>query len=182
MAEYTEHGWAGFTMDGVARRAGFGKSTLYLRWHDKDALLTDAVRLRTRTVFEVDTGSLRGDLEALATTVFHDFADPEGWAGFRMVVDTASSSQPLGNFTREVSGVHREVIEAIFARARERGETTAEVDPSALTDVIYGAALFFTLGRRLDHQEVSRDEISARVGDVVTVILYGIGAQALQDR
>src|SRR5436189_212407 len=30
LEEYTEHGWAGFTMDGVARRAGFGKSTLYL--------------------------------------------------------------------------------------------------------------------------------------------------------
>ena len=50
LEEYTEHGWAGFTMDGVARRAGFGKSTLYLRWADKDALLTDAVRLRTRVI------------------------------------------------------------------------------------------------------------------------------------
>jgi AcrR family transcriptional regulator len=103
LEEYTEHGWAGFTMDGVARRAGFGKSTLYLRWADKDALLTDAVRLRSRTVVEVDTGSLRGDLTALATAVFHEFADSEGWAGFRMVVDSASASQPLGQFTRQLS-------------------------------------------------------------------------------
>src|SRR3954454_7125943 len=95
LEEYTEHGWAGFTMDGVARRAGFGKSTLYLRWPDKDALLTDAVRLRSRVVTEEDTGSLHGDLTALATAIFQEFADAEGWARFRMVIDTASSSQPL---------------------------------------------------------------------------------------
>ena len=43
LEEYGEHGWSGFTMDGVARRANVGKSTVYLRWQDKDTLLTDAV-------------------------------------------------------------------------------------------------------------------------------------------
>ncbi|KQW48566.1 hypothetical protein ASC77_07405 [Nocardioides sp. Root1257] len=175
LEEYTEHGWAGFTMDGVARRAGFGKSTLYLRWPDKDALLTDAVRLRSRTVVEVDTGSLRGDLTGLATGVFHEFADPEGWAGFRMVVDSASASQPLGQFTREISGVHREVIGGIFRRARERGELTASVDPLAITDLIYGAGLFFTLGRRLDHDPITDEMVDARVADVIEVIIGGLG-------
>ncbi|WP_345522085.1 TetR/AcrR family transcriptional regulator [Nocardioides conyzicola] len=174
LEEYTEHGWAGFTMDGVARRASFGKSTLYLRWPDKDALLTDAVRLRSRTVVEVDTGSLRGDLTALATAVFREFADPEGWAGFRMVVDSASASQPLGGFTREISGVHREIIGAIFARARDRGELSGEVDPVSITDLVYGAGLFFTLGRRLDHQAVTEEVLAARVADVVQVIVAGI--------
>jgi AcrR family transcriptional regulator len=174
LEEYTEHGWAGFTMDGVARRAGFGKSTLYLRWPDKDALLTDAVRLRSRTVVEVDTGSLRGDLTALASAVFHEFADPEGWAGFRMVVDSASASQPLGQFTRELSGVHREVIGGIFQRARDRGELSVAVEPLALTDLIYGAGLFFTLGRRLDHEPITEEMIAARVADVIAVIINGL--------
>src|SRR3954471_16481263 len=79
LEEYGEHGWSGFTMDGVARRAGFGKSTLYLRWADKDALLTDAVRQRTRVILHEDTGSLEGDLTYLATAVFREYADPEGW-------------------------------------------------------------------------------------------------------
>ena len=175
LEEYTEHGWAGFTMDGVARRAGFGKSTLYLRWPDKDALLTDAVRLRSRTVVEVDTGSLRGDLTGLATGVFREFADPEGWAGFRMVVDSASASQPLGQFTREISGVHREVIGGIFQRARERGELSATVDPLAITDLIYGAGLFFILGRRLDHDAITDEMVDARVADVIEVIISGLG-------
>lgn len=174
LEEYTEHGWAGFTMDGVARRAGFGKSTLYLRWADKDALLTDAVRLRGRTIAEVDTGSLRDDLTALATGVFREFADPEGWARFRMVIDSASASQPLGEFTRQASVVHREAIEDIFRRARDRGEFSGAVEPLSVTDLVYGAGLFFTLGRRLDHHPVEDDELSARVADVVKTIVEGL--------
>ena len=65
LEEYGEHGWSGFTMDGVARRAGVGKSTVYLRWQDKDALLTDAVSASSGDLGEVDTGSLREDLRAL---------------------------------------------------------------------------------------------------------------------
>jgi len=174
LEEYTEHGWAGFTMDGVARRAGFGKSTLYLRWPDKDALLTDAVRLRTQVIVEEDTGSLKGDLTALATAAFREFADPEGWARFRMVIDTASATQSLGQFTRELSGVHREVIEGIVERARGRGELKAEVEPLSVTDLIYGAGLFFALGRRLDHRPVLEEELAARVADVVSVVLDGL--------
>src|SRR3954465_3041476 len=48
LEEYGEHGWSGFTMDGVARRAGVGKSTVYLRWQDKESLLTDAVAMSRR--------------------------------------------------------------------------------------------------------------------------------------
>ena len=174
LEEYTEHGWAGFTMDGVARRAGFGKSTLYLRWADKDALLTDAVRARSRVIVEEDTGSLRGDLTALATATFREFADPEGWARFRMVIDTASASQSLGQFTRELSGVHREVIEGIFQRARDRGELTTDVQPLSVTDLIYGAGLFFVLGRRLEHRPSEEEELASRVSDVVKVMLEGL--------
>src|SRR5262245_3701852 len=75
LEEYGEHGWAGFTMDGVARRAGVGKSTVYLRWQDKDSLLTDAVGTESGWLGAVDTGSLRGDLEALATNLFEHFRD-----------------------------------------------------------------------------------------------------------
>ena len=51
---FADAGWAGFAMEAVARRAGVGKASLYLRWNSKEALLTDAVtwrlaRVATRT-------------------------------------------------------------------------------------------------------------------------------------
>ena len=69
LEEYGEHGWSGFTMDGVARRAGVGKSTVYLRWQDKDTLLTDAVSSRSDDLGDVDTAGaaqrLGGFVEAV---------------------------------------------------------------------------------------------------------------------
>lgn len=39
---YAERGWAGLTMDEVARRAGVGKAALYLRQPSKEDLLVEA--------------------------------------------------------------------------------------------------------------------------------------------
>ncbi|HWG02637.1 MAG TPA: helix-turn-helix domain-containing protein, partial [Trebonia sp.] len=63
---FGEAGWAGFAMEAVARRAGVGKASVYLRWSTKEALLTDAVTIRLTRVADVDTGTLRGDLTELA--------------------------------------------------------------------------------------------------------------------
>ena len=62
---FADAGWAGFAMEAVARRAGVGKASLYLRWNSKEALLTDAVTWRLARVADVDTGTLRGDLVGL---------------------------------------------------------------------------------------------------------------------
>lgn len=42
--EFGEKGWTGLTIAGVASRARIGKSSIYLRWPDKAALLADALR------------------------------------------------------------------------------------------------------------------------------------------
>ena len=58
-------GIAGLTVDAVAHLAGVGKATIYRRWNSKEALLLDAWNT-CLTISDVpDTGSLRGDMEAL---------------------------------------------------------------------------------------------------------------------
>src|SRR5690348_5873402 len=47
---FGDAGWAGFAMESVARRAGVGKASVYLRWSSKEALLTDAVTMRLSRV------------------------------------------------------------------------------------------------------------------------------------
>ena len=71
---FADAGWAGFAMEAVARRAGVGKASLYLRWNSKEALLTDAVTWRLARVADVDTGTLRGDLVELATQMLDIYA------------------------------------------------------------------------------------------------------------
>jgi AcrR family transcriptional regulator len=60
IALFGEAGWAGFSVEAVAKRACVGKASIYLRWPTKDALLVEALRRRVGTIAEVDTGSLRG--------------------------------------------------------------------------------------------------------------------------
>ena len=60
-----EHGYAGFSMDEVARRAGVGRQSVYRRWVSKSALVVASMTLTLDKpdVFE-DTGSFEGDLRA----------------------------------------------------------------------------------------------------------------------
>ncbi|MGN6781282.1 MAG: TetR/AcrR family transcriptional regulator, partial [Marmoricola sp.] len=128
LEEYGQQGWSGFTMDGVARRAGVGKSTVYLRWQDKDSLLTAAVHSSAHPLGMVDTGSMRGDLEELGANLMRHFREPAGWATLRIMVDTAGATQRLGTFAEDVTDQFREFVGRIVRRAVERGEVPASAD------------------------------------------------------
>lgn len=61
-----ERGYAGATVDAVARAAGTGKAAVYRRWPSKSALMIAAVKsLQVESVVP-DTGTLRDDLLACA--------------------------------------------------------------------------------------------------------------------
>jgi AcrR family transcriptional regulator len=62
--ELADHGYASFTIEAVAQRAGTSKPVVYRRWADKHELVRAAVRRLSDSVDPpvVDTGTLRGDL------------------------------------------------------------------------------------------------------------------------
>jgi AcrR family transcriptional regulator len=174
LEEYGEHGWSGFTMDGVARRAGVGKSTVYLRWQDKDSLLTEAVSSRSGALGVVDTGSLRGDLEELATNLFHYYRDPAGWASLRVTIDTAGSTHRLGRFAELVGDVQVDFVEQIIIRAVERGEMRAGPTARSITECIYGSVMMQSLGVRLAGRQLTDAEITEAAAALATIVLHGI--------
>ena len=175
LEEYGERGWAGFTMDAVARRAGVGKSTVYLRWSNKDDLLTEAVTRRSNDIEAVDTGTLRGDLEALADNLFRFYLDPGGWATLRITVDAAGSPEPLGRFTEVVVEQHRIATDTLVRRAIGRGEAPADFPATTMIECLYGAITMQTLGLTGEGRRLSDEEIDERVRPVVTFVLAGAG-------
>src|SRR2546421_3031759 len=67
--DLVEHGYAQLSLDGVARRAGVHKTTVYRRWGSKEALVLELMRERAAQEVPIpDTGTLRGDLVELART------------------------------------------------------------------------------------------------------------------
>lgn len=149
LEEYAERGWSGFTIDGVARRAGVGKSTIYLRWDSKDALLTHAVDSRSSGIEAVDTGTLRGDLEELAANLLRHYLDPIGWATLRIAVDEGGGGDP----TRPMAATttHRDAARAVVDRAIARGEVGADVPVDSLIGCVYGSITILALN--LSHAE-----------------------------
>lgn len=174
LEEYGEHGWSGFTMDGVARRAGVGKSTVYLRWQDKDSLLTDAVGTASGSLGAADTGSLRGDLRQVAVNLFEHFLQPAGWASLRITIDTAGAPQRLGRFSEAVADVQVENIDRILQRAAERGETEPGISPNAIAECLYGSVTMQTLGIRLEGRDLTGEEVAERAEALVDLVLDGV--------
>ncbi|MGH2503871.1 MAG: helix-turn-helix domain-containing protein, partial [Ktedonobacterales bacterium] len=56
-----QEGIQGMSIEGVAARAGVGKTTIYRRWPNKDALALDALRTVKPPIVSFDTGNLRSD-------------------------------------------------------------------------------------------------------------------------
>src|ERR1700729_3548064 len=66
LALLAEIGYDRLTIDSVAARAHASKTTIYRRWSGKAELVVDALHCSGGSRPAPDTGSLRGDLEAIA--------------------------------------------------------------------------------------------------------------------
>ncbi|MWA02380.1 TetR family transcriptional regulator [Actinomadura sp. LD22] len=168
--EFLERGPARFTIDGVARRAGVGKSTVYLRWPDRDALLVESVRARSRSIEDVDTGSLRGDLIRLTTNLLRFLRDPLGYATFRITVD-AVANPAYEHIARELAQKHRHAARRVFDRARTRGDTIDEAAVDPVVECLYGAVTMQVLNHGLDMASASEVDLEAHCTSTVDLVL-----------
>src|SRR3954471_12231279 len=66
LEELAAQGYGRLSIEGVARRAGGGKTTIYRRWNSKLQMVIDVVSAVAIQAMETpDTGSLSGDLRAM---------------------------------------------------------------------------------------------------------------------
>lgn len=131
LAALAEHGYAGTTVEGVARRAGVSRPTVYKRWPLLADLLLDAtLAARSRAPAYVtgemaapDTGTLRGDLRELArqgTAILDVLADAGLLEG--LVADAIRHPHVGDRLRDELLAPDEEAVGAIVDRAVERGE------------------------------------------------------------
>ena len=132
--ELTTHGYAGFTMDAVVRRAGTSPPVLYRRWSDRDELVRAAITHTLReNLHEVpDTGSLRQDL----LTLMREINATRVQLVTVMSVHLASYYQETGISPADLSDPlatgRKQAVDVLFDRAVERGE----IKPEHLTERI----------------------------------------------
>lgn len=178
LLEYARTGWAGFTMHGVAGRAGVGKSALYLRWATKEKLLVDAIEAHTRPLaVDHDTGSLRGDALTLAANLLTHFLDPTGWVTLRIAVDASVEAVDLAGFQEQIIQMHRRSGQRLLSRAVERGELSTEADHDSVIEALFGGVLIQALGMPAKDRAHARSTVAEQVTPLVNLILAGAGAR-----
>ncbi|WP_300640359.1 TetR/AcrR family transcriptional regulator [Nocardioides sp.] len=171
LAEYAAHGHAGYSLNGVARRAGVGKSSIYLRWTDKESLLVGAVHARAEAP-SVDTGSLRGDLEAVVSWLLRHFLSEVGWVAVRIAIDGVETDSRAPR-PEKVGAQHALVIQDVWERAVRRGE----VDPGhagtwlRVTRMMYGDLLLDAMLDRGRLRRLDEDERAAEARDLVDLMM-----------
>jgi len=141
---YGESGWAGFSVEAVARRAGVGKASVYLRWSNREDLLVDALQSRIGDMAEVDTGSVRGDLVHLARQFLELYLGVAGPAAVRIGLEV-DRIPALRDRHDALGNSQRLAARAIVRRAIDRGELPAGTSVTLLLDTLCGGAVFHAL-------------------------------------
>lgn len=134
VAELSERGYDGFTMDGVAARAGTNKNAIYRRWTSRTRLALAAYReLVGRPSDPPDTGSLRGDVLQLLRDITARIGGRRSAeilaALFR---DARQDPELMADLRAELAAGPQAMLD-IVARAVARGEAA----PTALRPRIY---------------------------------------------
>lgn len=136
---YAERGWGKFTFDAVASHAGVGKPAIYRRYDSREDLLISSFQDMYLPIPEVNTGSLRGDLTALAVTLFEFWLSPVGSATLRMSADQVYMPEIGETYHARVVRPMILAARAIVDRGKERGEIDRDLDTNMVLEVIAGA-------------------------------------------
>lgn len=157
-----ELGYDRLSMDDIAARAGVGKAAIYRRWPSKPVVIADAIahwRRRQGSVEPPDTGSLRGDIEALVAAV-PEF-DDAGLSTIKVIVGvaTAAMHDPVLAAALDdlVLSPPRQMIRLLLDHAQARGEIPPGRDLSLIPDVALGLNVVRVItGRPIDRVFVRR--------------------------
>ncbi|MFF5344144.1 TetR/AcrR family transcriptional regulator [Streptomyces althioticus] len=133
-------GYARMSIEGIARRAGVGKTAVYRRWRSKLHVVLDVVSaLAVQGLPAPDTGSLEGDLRLLYEVSSRALRHP---VASQILPDLQAEAARNPEIAEAVQKALREgqdgVAKGIVTAAQERGEIGAGVDHTLALDLISG--------------------------------------------
>ncbi|HEX8627416.1 MAG TPA: TetR/AcrR family transcriptional regulator [Catenuloplanes sp.] len=140
VAELAAGGYGRLSIEAVARRAGVGKTAVYRRWASKLDMVLEIVTPLAGTVTDLpDTGSLRGDLEALLTVAAKALRHPlAGQIVPDLLAEAARNPAIAGTLEKALRDNQRGIGTVLVARASARGELAAGTDPERVVDLVVG--------------------------------------------
>jgi AcrR family transcriptional regulator len=160
VALFIELGYDGFSVEGVAARAGVSKATIYRRYPGKVELLLEAAAEIGRSVKGPipDTGTLRGDLQALGRGYRRLLEDSDAGRAIPAMIVARRRDPELDHAHRGFIAERRAEAAGIVRRGVERGELPSDTDVDLVVDLVAGPLFYRILinGDELDDRYVDR--------------------------
>lgn len=167
-----EVGYARVTMDATAARAGVGKAAIYRRFGSKAELLFAAAVHDMGIEPPPDTGSLRGDLHALARLIHERLGNPLArQVTPALMAEMVRSPELTARLQQTFVAQQRADFAALLDRAAQRGELPRPLDP-ALAHLLLSGPVFMALFAF--HHPV--DDVL--LDDIASVVAAGLIARA----
>jgi AcrR family transcriptional regulator len=183
---YGEVGWAGFTLDRVARRAPVGKAALYRRWPTKEDLLLAALEhLAEPPGDEADPTDLRGCLIGMTEQVIDMFVGPKALVLPRVLIEASQYPPRFDDMVQNIVRARFGTVRTVIQAAAERGELPPRTPPDLIIDAIMGrviSLIVLTPGARRATINAERDRHAASITDFVLGAITGLAAAAPDTR
>ncbi len=160
-----DDGWAGLSVEAVARRACVSKPAIYRRWSSLGHLIVDAVARRLLPDAVPDTGDLRADLVAGLGQIVETLADPPFREAVRGVLSGFAADPDLrARWFDAVLLPRRANTGAALQAAIDRGELRADLDLEQVLDALAGPLYYRGL---FAHGPLDRAFVEATVDGVL---------------
>jgi AcrR family transcriptional regulator len=132
-------GYASVTIEGVAAKAGVGKTAIYRRFPSKAELVFDAAVHGLELPPAEDTGSLRGDLAALIRRIVVSLTRPAASAAIPgLIADLGRDRRLAARFEQSFVAEERAIVAGVLDRAAARGDLDRPPDAELVHALLLG--------------------------------------------
>lgn len=136
-----ERGYAGMSVEAVARRAAVGKPAIYRRHRDKAELVIHAVSRQLPRLDPPDLGDTRAELwRAVEQGLPADGPSYVSLIG-GLLAEQDRHPELIAAFRQSLLLPRRETVKRIVERGKARGDLRADLDPEAAVDLMAGPFL-----------------------------------------
>jgi AcrR family transcriptional regulator len=154
------------SMEGIARKAGVGKATIYKWWPSKACVALDAFLRKTNQMVPMpDTGSVRDDILEQIRSLIVFYRSPAGRILGQFVTESQADKEFASLFRERFLKPRREAVGVIFDRGVARGEIDQNLNRELVLDMIYGPAIYRMI--------VGHAPLEGKLADEMVSILFG---------
>ncbi len=144
IAEMADVGYGALTVEGIAKRAGVSKATIYRQWPGKLEIIESALdQVKAQMTYDLDAPPRRRLGQLLSWLAgYLDDADELAAACLPAMVSAAQYDPAVREFHHRFGASRRQVVIDMIAEGQQLGQIDAGLDPSLTAELLVGPIFY----------------------------------------